>query len=212
MTADMQNHPAVRLASRTLAACQADRWDDASALLTRIVEEHGGDGVCLALTAWCDAYADHATDGLTGDEPVHAVDGMNYMNAKTGAMGAESMPDRIRWAGEMITARAAMDRDWWLALLADTGAHPHLLSERVWAVLECVALTTTRLPRGYAVAAARAAWLTVCGDRHPTRGVGCTQPPGHYPATEHRVPRVADDSAADQADGPDLRWGTVPRG
>lgn len=139
----------VRLASTAFDAALAGAWPKAARAIVRINDECGGEGLGAALLAWIDAYVDHATDGA----PTRARPRMAYINTETGALDREdsgSLPDEVRWAGQLIGARAAMDEQRYVELLAELPDEGFEIGERVLTVLRLVATTINGLPRGFA--------------------------------------------------------------
>jgi hypothetical protein len=138
-----------RLATAAYHSALAGEREAAGRYLQRISDECGGEGLNVALIAWCDTYADHATDGALG--PIRA--NVGFVNTKTGALGrgqSDGIPAHVHWAGRLIQARAAMDEQAWSALLDELPEDGFERWPYVRAVLDCVALTVNGLPRGFA--------------------------------------------------------------
>jgi hypothetical protein len=139
----------VRLAGAAYHAALAGKWDAAGRSLQRISDECGGEGLSVALRAWCDTYADHATDGEPGRPTVN----INFIRTDTGQLDdqdSERVPPEHRWAGKLIRARAALDQEEWRKLIDELPRDGAEIGTYVFAVLRGVALTINGLPRGYA--------------------------------------------------------------
>jgi hypothetical protein len=139
----------VRLAAAAYHAALAGQWQKAGRAVERISDECSGEGIMTALMAWCDWYADHATDGNAGK----ARPRMKFINAKTGELDDERsdrIPEHVRWAGQIIAARAALDEPKFMALINAMPEDGAQVGRYVMGVLECVATTVNGLPRGFA--------------------------------------------------------------
>lgn len=139
----------VRLAAAAYQAGLAGKWKTAESYLHRLSQECGGEGVTTALIAWCDTYADHATDG----QPVGERPNMAFVNTDTGRLdepGSATVPAKVQWAFRLIIARATMDLDEWDAAIADLPADALEMSQYIYAVLQGLVHTVNGLPRGYA--------------------------------------------------------------
>lgn len=143
-----EHSKAIRLATAALHAALASKWDSASRYLGRIHDECGWDGLNIALTAWCDTYADHATDGQwTGKTKVRVA----FVDMRSGALtysGAPDAPARIQWTGRLLAARAAMDEQAWVSLFGEIPDGE--AGSYVGTVLETIARTVNGFPRGFA--------------------------------------------------------------
>jgi hypothetical protein len=138
----------VRLATVAYHAALAGKWESAARAIKRISDECGGDAIVTALIAWCDAYVDHATDGRM--DVAKAT--MNYINSDSGRLDGEDsdrLPERVRWAGRLVKARASMDEEEFRAALDAVPEDEGEWGSYVLAVLECVATTINGLPRGF---------------------------------------------------------------
>ncbi len=146
-----------RLAFAALRAAQANKWETATDYVKRISDECGGEGLSVALRAWIDTYVDHATDG---DHSPRAgrLAFVNTEDGKAETSDAERIPDRIRWAGQMIEARAAKDQAAWSNLVAAMPADGLEIGRYISAVLEVCVQPIGGFPRGFASPEARARW------------------------------------------------------
>lgn len=148
----------VRLAAAALQSAQAGRWEAATRYVLRINDECGGQGLNTAICAWADAFVEHACDGMP-DGPRFGR--MGFINGDDGRLehdDAERLPERIRWAGRLIQARAALDKEAFDALIDELPEDGFEIGRYVSAVLECVSQSMNGLPRGFASAAARKRW------------------------------------------------------
>lgn len=137
----------VRLAAAALDAALARQWPRAERALQRLNAECDSGGLADALIAWCDTLIVHATGGDTGSHKVK----MSAWDIDSGAVGGEIRPT-VRWAMELIQARAAKDLDAFEAKLDELNAIDDGFERGKYAVelLQSVALTINSLPRGYA--------------------------------------------------------------
>lgn len=145
MTAPSHSKP-VRLAAAALDAALAQQWPRAERALQRLNAECDRHGLATALIGWCDTLIVHTTGGDTDPGKVR----MSAWNVDTGALGGEVRPT-VRWAMELIQARASMDIDAFQAKLDELNAITDGFERGRYAVelLQSVALTINSLPRGY---------------------------------------------------------------
>lgn len=146
---------AAERASRVLAFYVDDEYDEALREIRELFDSYGSEGIFVALLAWCDAYADHASAGLTRTggrrAPMFmlAADGVS-----TGAVTSvdhADLPPEVAWCGRLIRARCAMDLAETLKLwyeLPNDDIGPYVVQ-----TLESVGSTISALPRGFARAA-----------------------------------------------------------
>jgi hypothetical protein len=136
LTAD--DRKALVFAKQALLLAMREEWQQAAATVQQLSDEFGSDGVDIALIAWCDTARAHL--GLGDDKPIRLM----FHNAETGEIGtADQVPAEKAWAGRLITARMAMDRETFTALLAAVPNDPKAIGDHVFAVLVGVALTLT---------------------------------------------------------------------
>jgi hypothetical protein len=139
----------VRLAHAALLAGVDGKWQRATDLIKRINEECPGPGLGDALVAWCDAMQEHSTDGDMTFVKIQTAP----MKVETGELEAHGEKAAyLAWCGRLITARAAGDRDAFVACMDELNAMPDGFErgQYVGALVESVALTIRTLPRGYA--------------------------------------------------------------
>lgn len=136
---------AIRLASVALNRAIAQDWDRATKAVQRISDECGQVGVGRAILGWSDTLISRM--GHTPGKPVAIA----FQQAETGRIDtadSEYVPDRVRWAGRVIAARAADDQPTWDALMAALPDDGKAIGEHVAAVLETVALMLRRMGAG----------------------------------------------------------------
>ena len=139
----------VRLAHQALVQAIGGQSEKVAATLNRLVNECGGPGVYLALQAWCDAYADHMSNG----ENIRPAD----IQIATFDPEAGEIPPHALWAAQIVEARAQFDQERFDRLVSELPEGDYesgfTRGKYVMQVLESVALTIRTLPRGSALAA-----------------------------------------------------------
>jgi hypothetical protein len=128
---------AMRLASAALSCAMAEDWGRATKAMQRIGDECGQVGIRRAVLGWSDTLI--ARMGHTPGQPVAIA----FQQAETGRIDtadSEYVPDRVRWAGRVIAARAADDQATWDALMDSLPEDGRVIGQYVGAVLETVAL------------------------------------------------------------------------
>lgn len=139
----------VRLAHAALTAGIDGNWNRVVATISRINTECPGPGLGDALVAWCDALAEHATGGM----PEFGRVRVSHLNADTGTLNKQDeITAERQWVARLVAARAAGDRDGFVALMDELNAIPDgfVRGRFVLTLVESVALTVRSLPRGYA--------------------------------------------------------------
>jgi hypothetical protein len=110
---ESHNKP-VRLARAAFLAGLGSQWPSAAAYILRINNECGGEGLNVALMAWCDTYLDHATDGRMIPASASRVNFINQDTGRLDSVGSPDVPARTQWAGQLVQARAGTRRShWW---------------------------------------------------------------------------------------------------
>lgn len=148
MTTPEHSKP-IRLAAAAYHAGRANKWDTAERAVKRLSDECGPEGVNDAMVAWCDTFIDHAKGGAEDPRPV----AVSFWNGSTGAVdtpGSPQVPAEVQWAARLITARAEMDQDKWVAVLAELPEDGVAVGRHVWTLLQVVVWTISRTPNGYA--------------------------------------------------------------
>ncbi|PZG04945.1 hypothetical protein C1I95_32965 [Micromonospora craterilacus] len=145
----MENHSKPRrLAATALHAAIEQDWRRATAAVERLNTECTAEGLWDALVGWCDTFAAHAAGG---DHMFGRVRLLGW-NTDTGAVGEEPPTAYVRWALDLIGARAAGDIAAFQAVVQrlndiDDGFER---GRYVSALLTSIAETMRSLPRGYA--------------------------------------------------------------
>ena len=134
--------------ARTLAAyalrdARAGDYAAASKHVRALNTECGPQGTMFAICGWCDTLADQLNLGENSGPLALA-----WKDAETGRVhvGTEGVPDRARWAGQLIVARAALDEAMFDALIKSLPDDKAVIGSYVGAVLEAVAITMGALP------------------------------------------------------------------
>lgn len=133
----------VALAGAALVGAVQDDWPAVEVALTRIGLELGGEGMYLALLAWCDALVlEYQRAGIHTEGDTRVARPL-WMEASTGRLDsdASAVPRAVRWAGQLITARTALDQPAYDALISALPEDPADLSEHINTLLSMVANT-----------------------------------------------------------------------
>ena len=141
--ADALKDRARTLAAYALRDARAGDYTAASRHVRELNAECGGAGMMIAVRGWCDTLAAHS--GVSENSGPLAL---GWKDAETGRvhLGTEGVPDRVRWAGQLIVARAALDKPMFDALIAALPDDKAVIGSYVGAVLETVAITMNGLP------------------------------------------------------------------
>lgn len=138
---------AAELATRAYHAAVREDWPAVSAAMAEAGRQ-SPNVITLVLTAFCDTTISlqrkirgmpPPQDGVPEDGPVRPA----WLNAETGrlTMDADDLPPAVRWAGQLVAARAAMDADSFQALLKAMPADGLRRGEYAGALLmSCVTL------------------------------------------------------------------------
>jgi hypothetical protein len=131
------------LAAYALRDARAGDYAAASKHVRALNAECGGEGTMFAVCGWRDTLAAHS--GISENSGPLAL---GWKDADTGRIhaGTEGVPDRVRWAGQLIVARAALDKPMFDALIAALPDDKAVIGSYVGAVLETVAITMNGLP------------------------------------------------------------------
>lgn len=141
-----------RLGAAALVAGIAGQWERCGHYVERLATECPG-RLGDVLLGWCDTYIDHAFAGLGPDPAGMVTTNFQFVGGNRVVGGPvdvddPAVPPEFMWAGRLITARALMDEDTYLALV---NTLPTELAEKYFkAVLTTVALTMRMTPRGFA--------------------------------------------------------------
>lgn len=144
---DEEYRKPIRLAHAVLQAAVERDLRKAERLMARLNEECPGDGLGLALVAWCDAHAEHANDGDVEFGKVRIVE----IDQDSGARLTELTPQQ-QWVNRLITARSAGDKAAFGALLDELNTAGDGFERGTYAatLIQAVAGTIRLFPRGYA--------------------------------------------------------------
>lgn len=145
---DFDEDKVKKLARQAWEAAARSDWEAAGAGLEDIAARCGSDGIYLAIMIFCDTCitATFGTKGPPSDASmapawVDSDSGMVYTEA------AEVMPS-VRWAGQILTARAVLDRDGFDALIHAIPDDPLICGEYVMALLTTSVLTYQKVRSG----------------------------------------------------------------
>ena len=107
------------LAAYALRDARAGDYAAASRYVRELNAECGSQGTMFAVNGWCDTLAAHS--GISENSGPLAL---GWKDAETGRvhLGTEGVPDRVRWAGQLIVARAALDKPMFDALIMEEEA------------------------------------------------------------------------------------------
>lgn len=135
----------IRLAADALhAAMQGDR-ERAGTAIVAINDELGGEGLTLAIVAWSDTLVAQyrKATGTPDDAPVRLA----WQEADTGdiSVTGNDVSPEARWAGQVIAARAALDKAGFNLLLRNLPRDGWAIGGYISALLDSVALTLRRL-------------------------------------------------------------------
>lgn len=131
------------LVTLSLHAAVREDWGAARDAMQALSDETGSDGILFALMRLCDTIIGHQLRmrGL----PPDAWDGgvkMGWLNTDDGTLGhAGQVPDAVRWAGQLVGAKAAKDEAAFRALMAVMPADGNERGRYVAALLESCAIT-----------------------------------------------------------------------
>ncbi|MEV0236932.1 hypothetical protein [Nonomuraea sp. NPDC050786] len=124
---------AVDLALAALGAAIAGDDDTASLALAAVVKETDIPGLMDAIYVWCDTLITQA--GTAGQ----LLD-LEWIDADSDrVVGAEDVPEEIRWAGHLLLARAGGDRERFVELIRSLDPDPFRMAAFVGALFALVA-------------------------------------------------------------------------
>jgi hypothetical protein len=134
----------VKDAAVVFTAAYREQPEECAEALAGLHDRHGGEGLAQAVILWCDAYVDHARGGQPRTNlPVKLI----FMEEDGEQATVDQVPPELVWAGRLLAARCAWDRDTFIALLSTV---PDGEDGRwVVALLQVVTSVMRRLPRGY---------------------------------------------------------------
>ena len=130
------NPPWLKLAAFALRSAIDEDFDAAGRAVTQIARTYGNDEIPHLLCAFIDSFV------TTTGAPV--PDAFAFQAVETGFVtNADGVSPRVRWAGRLIMARAAMDHEQFFALI-DSVQSDEEWSTNCSAVLELCALNIRR--------------------------------------------------------------------
>lgn len=104
---DRDNSEAQRLGGAALAAYLTGHWNATAALVNAVRRNADWDGLYEMCTVWCDTVLT-TIEGCEPGAPVHLV----WQEVRTGLVAhSDEVHPKIRWAGQILAARAAADDD-----------------------------------------------------------------------------------------------------
>lgn len=125
-----------RLASEALSYARQGKWAAAGAAMQAVYDQHGE----LGLETMMMGLVDTVVSVMGRPQPGTVVMPM-WFDTTDGQFGtADEVPPRVRWAGQLIAARAADDPDGFYALVHSFSSDAEF-SDRMAALLEVVAET-----------------------------------------------------------------------
>jgi hypothetical protein len=144
-TEEERHARARHLALEALVAAMGEDWPVASAAMRALGAETGTEGLATALLAWCDTLiaAQRRAMGLPDEPQDGEAARPAWLNGATGrvALNADDAPPAARWAGQLVAARAALDREAFAVLLAAMPKDPKARGEYAGALLQGCAMT-----------------------------------------------------------------------
>ncbi len=126
----------VKLATTALHAAQQDDWDAVKRNVTALSDLDDG-SLMSAILAWCDTCLASQGISMDGTTPVQ----VKWREQGTeDEQGADDVRPAVRWAGQLINARAADDD---AAFIAHMRAIPEgaEFGHHVMTLLQCIAVT-----------------------------------------------------------------------
>jgi hypothetical protein len=141
---------AVAFAGDALTLAMAGDWNAAAAAVQACGDRCGPGGVYEMVVAWCDTLA--ISLGIDGDRMalqfrLGKADG----TPEGDVTGSDEVPERVAWAGRVLTARCALDRPMFDALISALPGDRAGVGSHVGAVLEVVAVTLLSHQAGHEV-------------------------------------------------------------
>lgn len=138
------------LAAIALGDAVAGDMQAAMNTVKQISDQTGGSGLEYAMRAWCDSLIGpmRRAAGTPDDALIRPA----WVNSESGqvSLNADDVPAEDRWAGQMISARAAMDKDNWNALMAALPRDGFAIGDYICALLGMVAATLRAVKAGAA--------------------------------------------------------------
>lgn len=150
MTDDSRRERGIQLAAEALRAAMRQDTERAKNAVKTLSDELGGEGVTLAIVAWSDTLVDQCrkASGTKEGAPFRLA----WQEAETGdiSVTGNDLSPETRWAGQVITARAALDRAGFNALMRNLPDDGWAVGGYVSALLSSVAMTLRQMTAGAA--------------------------------------------------------------
>jgi hypothetical protein len=132
-----------------LAHARAGNWIEAGNEVGELAERFNGPGIQILLVGLADTMVhaqggDELPSGVTPDMVIHRPLWIDEYGDTIDNATEVARPD-IRWAGQFIAARAALDEDACAALVNSCADDPETYCNNVLAVLEVTATTLNRI-------------------------------------------------------------------
>jgi hypothetical protein len=136
------------IAGRALRCAVREDWPGAVRALKQLDAGFGAGGMSVAFAGWCDTLISKQRElGIARPGAARPL----WVNTGTGEVGsADDVPAEVRWAGQLIAARAAWDEDAYTALARAVPRTPEAVTAHVATLLECVSGTLRGLGWGQA--------------------------------------------------------------
>lgn len=132
---------AIVLAREALTLAMSEDYRAAWNTVVQIADECGTRGLMTALHGWADTLALHHPVQISTDVPYELA-----FAGRTGTRVADEVEAEMRWTGQFLSARAALDHAMTSALLrALPWADSEAMSAYVMCVLDSVAFAMTHL-------------------------------------------------------------------
>lgn len=134
MSADTQERArALKIATVALSRARAGDMEDAASYISRL---SGSNGLLVAIVGWIDTYIAKVYPGAKSGQKV----AVRWLHQPTGAIEtADEVSASMRWAGRLISMRAADDEDGFYAVLQSL-PEGSALGDGIMALLHIVAL------------------------------------------------------------------------
>jgi hypothetical protein len=143
VTGEQEREHVLELANQAVRAAMREDWETASRAMQAISDDAGGDGALLALIAWCDWLIISQNRARSReDEAVAELARPVWLDPETRRLvtNADDVPPAVRWAGQLVSARAAMDMHTFNALLSALPADAKTRGTYAGALLQACAI------------------------------------------------------------------------
>lgn len=145
MSDDTKRERGIQLAAEALHAAMQDDPQRAKNAIVTLNDELGGEGLTLAIVAWCDTLTGQyrKVTGTPDDAPVRFA----WQDADTGdiSVTGNDLSAEVRWAGQVIRTRAALDKAGFNLALKNLPHDGWAIGGYISALLDSVSMTLRRL-------------------------------------------------------------------